>query len=431
MTQHFGEGGQATPGETGGSPSPSIHFLPFADGAVLFRDGTRRLSLLNAPSAFIWCSLTEGETTEAVVAGYAQLYRLDTASARRAVEAARSQFDHEGLLGDVETVEELPQSAADAIEAPRCLEEPRHWVEPQRWEVSQRFDAQGEIIEFCSDDRLIGGRFCELMAPLRAAPGAPATTRLTVLRHGPRNTGAAPRYDIVLNGLCEVADVAETATLPHLFTLLFVRTSAALRHRLLFHAAAVARGGRLVLLPGESGSGKTTLAAALAARGWQFYTDELVALDRQTGDIRPLPLPMSIKPGSLEALLPYYPQLATAVVHARADGKRVRYLRPPDAEPPAPARAGQLHALVFPRFDRDTPTRLRPLDKAAALSRLAAAGSSDRPLTYADVARMVELVERCACWELPISNLSEGIAALETEVMAEPAAPLAPPAGAA
>jgi hypothetical protein len=45
-----------------------------------------------------------------------------------------------------------------------------------------------------------------------------------------------------------------------------------------FHAAALARGERAILLMGDKGAGKSTLSAALALRGWSVVSDDLVRL---------------------------------------------------------------------------------------------------------------------------------------------------------
>lgn len=55
------------------------------------------------------------------------------------------------------------------------------------------------------------------------------------------------------------------------------------------HGAAVASDGRAILLPGARGRGKSTLATALCARGWRFLTDDLIALEPATLQVRPFP----------------------------------------------------------------------------------------------------------------------------------------------
>jgi hypothetical protein len=69
--------------------------------------------------------------------------------------------------------------------------------------------------------------------------------------------------------------------------------------RLALHGAVVARGRDAVVLAGASRAGKTTLALELAARGWQLASDDIAALDRASGTLRPFLKPISIKEPSI------------------------------------------------------------------------------------------------------------------------------------
>ena len=55
------------------------------------------------------------------------------------------------------------------------------------------------------------------------------------------------------------------------------------RGRLPLHASAVIAGGGIVAFSGASGSGKSTLAAAMAARGHQIASDDMLAVDAFDG----------------------------------------------------------------------------------------------------------------------------------------------------
>lgn len=72
------------------------------------------------------------------------------------------------------------------------------------------------------------------------------------------------------------------------------------RGLLAVHAAAVARGGRAVVLSGPGGTGKTTLALALAARGFEILSDELAVLDPATGQVYPYRRNVHVRPGTPE-----------------------------------------------------------------------------------------------------------------------------------
>src|SRR5919106_4168001 len=65
--------------------------------------------------------------------------------------------------------------------------------------------------------------------------------------------------------------------------------------QVLLHAAAVAGPeGGAVLLPGGTGAGKSTLAAASVGGGLTYVTDELVAVDRGTGLVKPYAKPLGL-----------------------------------------------------------------------------------------------------------------------------------------
>jgi len=68
------------------------------------------------------------------------------------------------------------------------------------------------------------------------------------------------------------------------------------------HGAAVALPGesRALLILGASGSGKSTLLLRLLRAGWGFVSDDLVVLDRHTGEVARYLRPIGVRqPGSL------------------------------------------------------------------------------------------------------------------------------------
>jgi hypothetical protein len=224
-------------------------------------------------------------------------------------------------------------------------------------------------------------------------------------------------WDIFINGLRFKEGLQKYEVFPHIATLFFVRACEALEDRLLFHAAVLEKDGTTIVFPGEAGSGKTTLAAALMLHGCRFFSDEIAVLNVESLCVSPLPLPMSIKPGSVEPLSRYYVGLSERPVHLRSDGKKVRYLSPPAPnltetfEVSAP-----VNCLVFPKYREGAENRLNMLDKFETMQRLAMTGSSNRDITNRDVEAMIALVEKSPCYEIVYSDLSKAIALLENHV---------------
>ncbi|MCP4401598.1 MAG: hypothetical protein GY801_30400 [bacterium] len=64
---------------------------------------------------------------------------------------------------------------------------------------------------------------------------------------------------------------------------------------LLFHAAALSRNGRSILMPGQSGSGKTFLAARLADNGYSYLTDEMTLVESKNYCLCGFEKPLHIK----------------------------------------------------------------------------------------------------------------------------------------
>ena len=151
------------------------------------------------------------------------------------------------------------------------------------------------------------------------------------------------------------------------------------------HAAAVAVGDRAVVLPGAMGAGKSTLAAALTRRGAGYLTDEVVAFALDSGSVRPYakPISLGVPPDTLE--VPWVPS-----------GVARRYLGASGLVPPATmgtsvARAVPVAAVVLPRYVSGAPTTVERLDRAEALTAVAAqAFGLDRPGTLGRLAGLLE-----------------------------------------
>src|SRR5262249_2697790 len=104
-----------------------------------------------------------------------------------------------------------------------------------------------------------------------------------------------------------------------------IRQAAINRHRyfMAIHAGVAARGERCLLLPGAPGRGKTTLTAALCRDGFRYFSDEFALLEEPTLGVRPVPLGLTVKPGAVDPLRPYYPEIETLLEHMREDGQLV------------------------------------------------------------------------------------------------------------
>ncbi|MBZ5611027.1 MAG: PqqD family peptide modification chaperone [Acidobacteriia bacterium] len=177
------------------------------------------------------------------------------------------------------------------------------------------------------------------------------------------------------------------------------------------HAGVVSNGEKCVLLPAAPGSGKTTLTAALAAAGFQYFSDEIALLEEPDLEVRPVPISLSVKSGATDILAPLFPQRRRLARHTREDFESVTYLNPPAASLRYEAnRTYPAGWIVFPQYSPGVTTELRPIGKAEALARLVREILVvAKPLDKRTVRSLVEWIQRVECYELPNSSLSQAV----------------------
>jgi hypothetical protein len=176
-----------------------------------------------------------------------------------------------------------------------------------------------------------------------------------------------------------------------------------------FHAAAVRRGDRAILLPGVSGAGKSTLVAYLASRGFSYLGDDLVAMAATDWSLRPLPTCLSIKSGSWPILDAFYPQLANSQT-VQSNGRVLRYVEPPETSD----SAGAPSVILFPAYAKDAEPHLGSLTPLRTMTRLLEANTDlNKPANEARVAEFLRFVEATPAYELSYCDLPGAMNAIE------------------
>ncbi len=151
------------------------------------------------------------------------------------------------------------------------------------------------------------------------------------------------------------------------------------------HAGAVAAGGRAIALPGAMGAGKSTLAAGLVTAGLAYLTDEVVAIDPETGRVQPYAKPISLGVAPDELVVPTWTPGPEARRLLGASG-----LVPAAVLGTVGRDALALGAVVLPTYVPDAPTLIEPVPPADALAAIAAhTFHLDEPGTLETLARLV------------------------------------------
>lgn len=150
----------------------------------------------------------------------------------------------------------------------------------------------------------------------------------------------------------------------HLMQDLTVSLTTHSHQQLVLHAAALAHGKNGLILCGQSGSGKSTLAAWLTASGFDYLTDELVALPLEQPKMYGLVRSIMLKKGSAfvwkrwldEATRQKLTNFPSGAVGLEPELLRSGHIRPTACP----------KILLFPRYIPNTPLTTQPLPPAEA-----------------------------------------------------------------
>jgi hypothetical protein len=136
----------------------------------------------------------------------------------------------------------------------------------------------------------------------------------------------------------------------------------------LFHASAVAKNERALLLFGASGSGKSTLTGLLAAHGFELLADDLVPMLAKDQKLYQNPAAVNIKEASYEILEAYWPHSSAYTERIHTKGKGASRYIPMHTHLESKGYACQ--QLIKVRYQKDSPARLDPMDFKEGLETL-------------------------------------------------------------
>jgi hypothetical protein len=232
-----------------------------------------------------------------------------------------------------------------------------------------RCEARGFPFDVHGDAEL-HGTLTALFAALQREGGSNNQAVFSVRREAGPGTPWHVRMDGELMMGCEQLGEALHGLMVHISQ----RVMTASDDLLSIHAAAVARSGRAVLLPGSSGSGKTTLCARLLQRGADYLSDDSVALDPD-GRVLGYPKALGFKVGTWQQFadagladldLDHGPQLVWQIPPSRLGASSVNLADPV--------------AVVVPRFEPDAPVRIESMRRHSAAAALL--GQAQNLLTF-------------------------------------------------
>ena len=368
--------------------------LPLGDGGVLCQPGIDRLVVLNATGKIVWDLLGGGFGRQEIASAFAQHFGLP---------AERALSDIGEVIGGLEEAGFLARPLEEAGTEGGAQSAPANGPAIQSGPNVHcgTFQFGDHHVRVHSSLPDIGNAYFSRFRH-RALDDAVDAEVLEFSR-GPCGYRATVQGEVIT----DARSLAELIGRAHELFLSWEHPKT--EFLAYFHAAAVSRGDRSVLLPGVSGSGKSTLTGYLAGHGFAYLGDDLVAMDRADWSLRPLPSCLSLKSGSwpiLTTLYPRLPDLPTLQCH----GRDVRYVEPTQSQ-----HAGSAPSVIlFPSYAKSGDRHLKALAPLQTMTRLLETNTDlHRPATGATLAEFLQFVERTPAYELVYKDLPSARAVIE------------------
>ena len=383
------------------SISPWVSSHIFEEQLLVFSERSQTIFTLNPSAAFIWLCCEKRRSLADITREVSEAF---------GVSAMTAESDLKALVIEWMALELLEKRLGKEI-LPLVSQEP----EPSEDNplVGQRYDLELAFSKSFSL-RLAGFDFLlrfshqeieRLVTPVFAHLGSPFNDQPIIFDIVKMDN----QFLIVRDGL--IVDVfSNLAVIVPMLTYRVVESAYQKTDLLIaIHAAVLGLGNGCVVFPGKCGVGKTTLSAALIKAGFKHFTDETAILDRKTRSVIAAPVSLRIKEGSWETVQEMFQDSFATTVHSSSDGRKIRYLTPPESSLVQNKVAGNfVKALVFPQYSPESKTSVQPIMRLDAIHRLQECGYDvGACLNKAKVVELLDWIKNIDCYEMNIGSLCD------------------------
>jgi hypothetical protein len=266
--------------------------------------------------------------------------------------------------------------------------------------VTTTYAALEHRFEVSCDLPILDAEIRRILGPLRDRVARPRV-RYEVVMNDPMR----PPYRLLADG-CEVAVTTDAAgPLAHLLHRINRDTIAESGKLTLLHAAAASPAHRAVLFPASMEAGKSTLVTALVRAGWHYVTDEVVAISPTTGLVHPFPRSISLDAGSWHLFADLKPTTVPSLGLLRP----AQWQIPADVIGTTMTEPVPVEAVVFPRYDAGSSTRLEPLKPVEGLRRALSCSFTLDAHPDRDVPVLARLLDKVEAYGLQVDDVADAV----------------------
>jgi hypothetical protein len=174
---------------------------------------------------------------------------------------------------------------------------------------------------------------------------------------------------------------------------------------LVFHSAALAYENRGLLLCGKSGSGKSTLTASLIAEGFQYLTDEVIALPAEGNEVRGFCRSLVLKSGSAFIWKNLTPHADAEQVFKMNDGSA--WVPSTLFNPSAVRVSVEPQVVLFPTYSKEAEFKAERLTPANTLFHLMQCLVNARNFPDHGLERTKQLAQKSLAYRVMYSDLEQ------------------------